>query len=151
MWLYRDVEQGGEVNAEEVVEAEHGGDDDLEEEVVEAECLQGSRHGRDAHDILWIGKRDAEGTFIWRDQNIQDVYVRYLDEGMLTVRVRVTVDFPINVLVTYVAEYRAHKLELEHALQALAAVPSQLHVNHLGARCSPATLTEACSSSVEGH
>ena len=69
-----------------------GGDNDLQEEVVEAECVQGSRHGRDADDVLWIGKRDAEGTFIWQDQNIQDVYLRYLDEGMLTVQVRVTVD-----------------------------------------------------------
>ena len=53
---------------------------------------------------------------------------------MLTLLVRVTVDLPINVLVTWVAEFMAHKLKLEGALQALRAVPSQLHVNHLGAR-----------------
>ena len=76
---------------------------------MEAECLQGSRHGRDAHDVLWIGKQDAEGTFIWRDQQIQDAYVHYLDKRMLTLHIRVTVDLPINVMVAWVAEYMAQK------------------------------------------
>ena len=84
--------------------------------MVEAECIQGSRHGKNADDVLWIGQRDAEDTFIWRDQKIQDVYLRYLDEGMLTLQVRVTVDLPINALVTWVAEFMAHKLKLEGAL-----------------------------------
>ena len=54
-------------------------------------------------------RANAEGTFIWRDQQIQDVYVRYQDEGILTLHIRVTVDLPINVMVAWVAEYMAQK------------------------------------------
>ena len=52
----------------------------------------------------------------------------------MTLHIRVTVDLPINVMVAWVAEYMAQKLELEDVQEALAAAPSQLHVNHLGAR-----------------
>ena len=53
---------------------------------------------------------------------------------MLTLHIRVTVDLPINVMVAWVAEYMAQKLKMEDAQEALAAAPSQLHVNHPGAR-----------------
>ena len=81
--------------------------------------MQGARQGRDALDILWIERKDEEGTFIWKGKSIQDIYLRYLDEGLLTVHVRCTVSVSMKVIIEWFVDYLAKKLKMEDALQAL--------------------------------
>ena len=103
--------------------------------------MQGARQGRDALDILWIGKKDEEGTFIWKGKNIQDIYLRYLEEGLLTVHVRCTVNVSMKVIIEWFVDYLAKKLKMGDALEALRA--GQLHVNFEEGRVSGENLVSA--------
>ena len=106
--------------------------------------MRGSKHGKDAEDVIWIGQIDAEGTFIWQGKSIQDLYVRYLDEGLLTLHVRCTVDVKLKDLIDWVSDYLATKLKMGDALEALRA--GQLHVNYEGGPVSGENLVSAFPS-----
>ena len=75
-------------------------------------CVQGSSHGKDAEDIIWIGKLDPEGTFMWQGKRIMDLYFRYLNEGLITLQVRCTVDMKLKVLIDWLVNYMAAKLKM---------------------------------------
>ena len=83
-----------------------GGD---EEDQVDIHCLQGSRQGRVAQYILWIGKKDEEGSLIWQGKRILDLYFRFLNDGLLTLHVWCTVDVKIKVVVDWVVDFLATK------------------------------------------
>ena len=54
-------------------------------------------------------------------KNIQDIYLRYLDQGLLTVHVRATVNVSMKVIITYFVNNLAKNLKMEDALQAFEA------------------------------
>ena len=62
--------------------------------------------------MLWIGKKDKEGSFIWQGKCIHDAYFRYLK---------------VKVLVDWLVDYLARKLKMGDALDTLEA--GQLEVN----------------------
>ena len=55
-------------------------------------------------DIIWISQLDPEGTFMWHGRVIHDLYFRYMDQGLLTLHVRCTVDTKLKVLIDWVVD-----------------------------------------------
>ena len=107
-----------------------GGDE--EDQLVTYHCVQGSRQGRHAPDILWIGKNDKERSFIWQGKRIHDIYLRYLDEGLLTVLVRCMMNVAMKVIINWLVDYLSSKLKMEDAFQAFEA--GKLEVTFKGGR-----------------
>ena len=108
-------------------DGDQGGDD---EELIH--WMQGARQGKDAHDVIWIGKRDETGTFLWKGKQIRDIYLRYVNQGLQTVHVRATVDVSIKLIIHCFVNHLAKNLNMEDALLAFQA--GQLEVTFKAGR-----------------
>ena len=70
--------QGGEEQLEGVLEEEGQEKTDEEDEDLDnIVLLQGSRHGVDAEDVLFVGRCNEDNVFMW-EHKIQDVFLKYL-------------------------------------------------------------------------